>query len=64
MPIRIPIHGRDVNYAVLVGNEKITSYILHIIIIKFIVLCGQIKGFVCSITTLLFEVGSYRTVVE
>ena len=29
----------------------------------FIVLRGQIKGFNHSTTTILFEVGSYRTVV-
>ena len=29
----------------------------------YCILCGQIKGFNSSITTILFEVGSYRTVV-
>ena len=29
----------------------------------YCILCWQIKGFNSSITTILFEVGSYRTVV-
>ena len=29
----------------------------------YCILLGWIKGFSCSITTILFEVGSYRTVV-
>ena len=28
--------------------------------IYFIVLCGQMKGFISSITTIMCEVGSYR----
>ena len=28
---------------------------------SYCILCGQIKGFNCSITTILFEVGSYGT---
>ena len=29
----------------------------------YCILCGRIKGFNSSIATILFEVGSYRTVV-
>ena len=37
---------------------KVTTFIYIYCILR-----GQIKGFKCSITTILFEVGSYRTVV-
>ena len=30
----------------------------------YCILCGRIKGLNSSITTILFEVGSYRTVVR
>ena len=37
---------------------------IHVVIKNvYCILRGRIKGFNCSITTILFEVGSYRTVV-
>ena len=37
--------------------------IMHAIMLIYCILCGRIKRFNRSITTILFEVGSYRIVV-
>ena len=44
----------------LSAMENSCDFMLFVI---YCILRGQIKGFKSSITTILFEVGSYRTVV-
>ena len=44
-------------------NHLSTVLIDTLYIATYCILCRQIKGFNSSITTILFEVGSYRTVV-
>ena len=51
------------NYCVDLPGVSALGCFVFTIIMNYCILCGQIKGFNRSITTILCQVGSYRTVI-